>query len=68
MLFVVFQVIQQELGSKLPEDIGSDEKQNDTDGEQGLTIVSVGHRPSLRQFHAQVLKLRSDGGYDISSA
>ena len=29
--------------------------------ESGITCVSVGHRPTLRQFHSRVIHLHGDG-------
>lgn len=34
----------------------------------GTTMVSVGHRPSLLKYHAQVLELSGEGGWDLCTA
>lgn len=34
----------------------------------GISYISVGHRPSLLEYHEQVLELRSDHGYEFNSA
>jgi len=35
---------------------------------RGLTILSVGHRPSLERFHLQVLRLAANGGWSLDPA
>jgi putative ATP-binding cassette transporter len=34
----------------------------------GTTLVSVGHRPSILKYHAQVLELSGDGGWKLFAA
>ena len=31
----------------------------------GITLISVGHRDSLRQYHDYILSLGNDGGWDF---
>lgn len=33
---------------------------------QGLTLLSVGHRPTLKKFHTRLVKLDGKGGYSVS--
>ena len=33
----------------------------------GVTLVSVGHRGSLRQHHHNILVIREDGGWSLGS-
>ena len=33
---------------------------------RGITMISVGHRPSLKKFHKQLLTLTANGGYEVS--
>ena len=35
--------------------------------EAGITCISVGHRPTLRQYHDKVLHLYPDGAYSIEN-
>ncbi|KAF8819789.1 putative ABC transporter D family member 2, chloroplastic [Cardiosporidium cionae] len=32
---------------------------------EGLTYISVGHRPSLREYHSQCLRLHGDGSFTL---
>ena len=34
---------------------------------QGTTLISVGHRDTLRQFHDSLLMLNQDGSWEVTS-
>lgn len=36
-----------------------------TCAEMNITCISVGHRPTLRQFHKRVLHLDGQGGFNV---
>lgn len=48
-------------------DIDNERKLYQTLQSSGICYVSVGHRPSLLDFHTQVLELRGEKGYEFSN-